>query len=135
MGCEVKKDATGQVTRIVCSRTPTASCDFCRKRPGTQLCDYPTAKGKTCDKHICLSCTARPKGKDEDYCPDHRERAGLGSVAKRELDLSGARWLREAKYANRCLTQSCNASVQVGDRCFYLPAERGVMCEECGENV
>lgn len=132
MGCEVKKDATGQVTRIVCSRTPS-DCEFCHRRCGTQLCDYPVAKGKTCDKRICKVCAARPKGKDEDYCPDHRERAGLGT--KRSLDLDGARWLNEAKYANRCLTQSCNTQIEVGDRCFYLPAERGVLCEECGEGV
>lgn len=135
MPCKVTKDETGQVTRIVCSRPSSAECDFCHKRQGTQLCDYPVAKGKTCDKRICVMCTARPKGKDEDYCPDHRERAGLGSVAKRELDLDGARWLSAAKYANKCLTLSCNTRIEVGDRCFYLPAERGVLCEECGEGA
>lgn len=110
-------------------------CEFCHRRAGTQLCDYPVSRGKTCDKRICTTCSARPKGKDEDYCPDHRERAGIGAMAQRDFDLNGARWLNEAKYANRCLTASCNNRVEVGDRCFYLPAERGVLCEECGENA
>lgn len=131
---EIRDKETGEVIghAIVCSRAVTPKCEFCRRRDGTQLCDYPTAPGKTCDKRICRQCSARPKGKDEDYCPDHRERAGLGPPLR--LDLEGARWIR-AKYDGRCLMMRCGVAIEAGDEVLYLPNERGVLCDDCGKGV
>ena len=132
---EIKDPVTGEVLghAIACrGRQSVPKCDFCHRRDGTQLCDYPIAKGKTCDKRICRTCTARPKGKDEDYCPDHRERAGLGPAMR--LDLDGARWIK-AKYDGRCLMMRCNEVIEAGDHVLYAPNERGVICEGCGEGL
>lgn len=80
---------------------------------------------------MCDGCAARPKGKDEDYCPDHRERAGLGRAS---LDTTGSRWI-DARFPGRCKEPKCGAAISQGDRVLYLPAEKGVLCEECGENI
>ena len=42
---------------------------FCGHTAGS-LCDWPIAKGRTCDKPCCYRCL-RHVGKDVDYCRDH----------------------------------------------------------------
>jgi len=34
------------------------------------LCDWPTAKGRTCDRALC-DAHAMPVGKNKHYCPEH----------------------------------------------------------------
>ncbi len=34
------------------------------------LCDWPTAKGRTCDRALC-DAHAQPVGKNKHYCPEH----------------------------------------------------------------
>jgi succinate dehydrogenase/fumarate reductase-like Fe-S protein len=38
----------------------------------SKLCDFPVAKGKTCDAGMCGSC-ATNIGPDQDYCPTHKD--------------------------------------------------------------
>ena len=51
-------------------RQPRRKCGFCRERWADLLCDFPTPKGKTCDRPICNKC-ATSGGENVDYCPDH----------------------------------------------------------------
>ena len=46
-------------------------CGFCHARLHSKLCDYPTGKGKTCDRKMCDRC-ATSVGEDLDYCPTHQ---------------------------------------------------------------
>lgn len=79
---------------FVCSRGPKPRklCVPClragRKTPSTKLCDYPEGAAKvamlpdrglyppsqTCDTPLCGKCAVR-KGKDLDWCPEHKEGA------------------------------------------------------------
>lgn len=136
-----RKDEQGNVighARVQYSTT-TPQCEFCRKRLGTQQCDYPLGgtnedgSKKTCDRFCCKAC-AGSKG-NFDYCPDHRQRAGLPPKPKVELDLADARWLDEARYPGHCATPTCNHSIEEGERCLYLPRARKVLCETCGEGL
>lgn len=130
-----------ETTAFICRgrRAGPPACGFCHKPgTGTQLCDYPiggtnpeTGLKKTCDQPICKRCAASNGGFD--YCPDHRQRAGLGPAPK--LDLSGARWLERAKYDGSCVMMRCGAAVEAGSRCLYVPSERAVTCEPCGEEL
>lgn len=71
MGCETRRDATGQVVMIVCSRgRRPPRCSVCGTRPGTQLCDGPGPGGGTCDAPVCLACTVHAEP-DRDFCPAH----------------------------------------------------------------
>jgi len=70
MPCDITKDESGQVTRIVCSRRSTPKCKFCGK-PSSKLCDYPVGTG-TCDAQICRACTTHIEP-DTDYCPNHKD--------------------------------------------------------------
>jgi hypothetical protein len=115
---------------------PIRKCEFCHLRTGSLQCDYPiggvdgsTGKKKTCDKYICGQCAGRKGGFD--YCPDHRERAGVPLPA---LDFEGARWLDCTRYAANCAMPNCNVRVEEGERSLYLPKERKIVCEECGES-
>jgi len=75
MGCEITRDAAGNLTTIVCSRgRRRAYCEEpgCR-RDSERLCDYPLRgekAGKTCDRKLCGG-HARRVGPDRDYCPAH----------------------------------------------------------------
>ena len=124
MGCNViNRDGA---TMIVCSRGQrNPKCEVCGGYGATRLCDYPVSQGKTCDRRMCPNCSARPKGKDEDYCPDHRERAGLGKPEPK-FDMEGARFI-SARYDGRC--KACRVEVNAGDQVFYMPREKGVLCE------
>jgi len=116
------------VTMIVCSRGQrTPHCEICGKPNGIRLCDYPTSKGKTCDRRMCPNCSARPQGKDEDYCPDHRERAGLGKPEPK-FNLEGSRMIA-ARYDGRC--KACHVEIGAGDDVLYMPQEKAVLCEPC----
>lgn len=70
MGCDIKRDANGQMTSIVCSRGQRR-CRWCGK-PCTKLCDFPRDAG-TCDAPMCDS-HAKHVAYETDYCPDHQER-------------------------------------------------------------
>lgn len=57
---------------IICSRGgPVARCEVpgCQAS-GTQLCDWPVSKGKTCDFRMCPSHALRV-AREIDYCPEH----------------------------------------------------------------
>jgi hypothetical protein len=63
-------------------------CHHC-KFVSEYQCDYPTSKGKTCDRHLCsdharrqpdvapllpgLECVAGFEAETRDYCPEHHE--------------------------------------------------------------
>lgn len=129
MPCKTTRDETGQVTRIVCSRESSSKkCEVCGTYTNqVRLCDYPLSSKATCDRVMCPNCSARPKGKDEDYCPDHRERAGLGKPAPK-FDIEGALFI-SARYDGRC--RACHVELCAGDQVFYMPSEKGVLCEPC----
>lgn len=56
---------------IVCGgRHRRHRCSGCG-RPATLQCDFPTSKGRTCDKHLCRLC-AVPKGDNVDWCKAHQ---------------------------------------------------------------
>jgi hypothetical protein len=67
---------------IVCSRRrrrPSCSVAGCTNRSARQ-CDFPLTgpkAGKTCDRHLCASCSVvvgrTAKGDTIDYCPAHAE--------------------------------------------------------------
>ncbi len=59
--------------RMSAGRKPKR-CAYC-KRAGTQLCDFPTGKGKTCDRPVCTTHATHVDGQDVDYCQEHREEA------------------------------------------------------------
>ena len=68
MHCEViaLKDGTAA---FVCGGRHTHKRCACGQ-PATKLCDFPTARGKTCDRPLCDRC-AVGIDRDVDYCPDH----------------------------------------------------------------
>ena len=61
---------------FICIRGPkrrTAKCEVCGGPNGSKLCDGPGDRpGKTCDVAICARCATHVRGKDLDYCPEHR---------------------------------------------------------------
>lgn len=57
------------VTAIVCGRHRIARCCACGA-PAPRLCDWKLGDGRTCDKAICVACSASP-APDKDLCPDH----------------------------------------------------------------
>jgi hypothetical protein len=71
MGCDIQRDKNGQMTRIVCSRSPRApNCRWCAT-VSTKLCDFPV-NGRTCDAPICYK-HAKSIRYEVDYCPDHQQ--------------------------------------------------------------
>lgn len=126
---------------IGCSRGSTGPlCKFCKRGTGTKRCDYPVRQGKTCDVWLCDRCAAH-KDPDEDYCPDHRERAGLGpsaSVAAYRAQLEAKerratlppRWIEHARYAGKC--RECLRLISSGERILYF-SDRGCLCADCGK--
>lgn len=72
---------------IVCSARPRPRrCVVCRQAGATQLCDFVTRPGKTCDAPLHRGC-ARRGGPDTDYCPHHPR--GASSTAS--VHAEGAR--------------------------------------------
>jgi hypothetical protein len=71
MACETIHDSQGRITMILCSRSRRQTCKFCHNGSVTKLCDFPVAKGKTCDAGMCASC-ATNIAHEVDYCPTHR---------------------------------------------------------------
>ena len=69
MGCDIQRDKSGRVTKIICSRGPAPKkCRWC-DNPGTQLCDFKVTGG-TCDAPVCR-VHAKHVAYETDYCPDH----------------------------------------------------------------
>lgn len=66
----------GPFVGVFCGpRRRVAPCAFCHKAH-TQLCDYPTSKGKTCDRKLCADHrTAVEPG--QDYCPEHAKQPSV----------------------------------------------------------
>ena len=74
MSCQVVR--SNGIVLIACSRSKRGpSCKYC-SRPGTLLCDFPVADGKTCDNRLCGQC-AKETGKDEHQCRIHQIRGDL----------------------------------------------------------
>jgi predicted amidophosphoribosyltransferase len=71
MACETIRDAEGHVTAILCGRSRRQTCRFCHNGYVTKLCDFPVAKGKTCDAGMCEAC-ATNVAHEVDYCPNHK---------------------------------------------------------------
>ncbi len=141
------RDDSGRVLGYFygCSRGSTpALCKFCKRGQGTKRCDYKLRGGKTCNAYICEDCAAH-RDPDKDYCPDHRERVGLGPPPRvaRLREIREARrkrkaarltlpprWIEHARYAGRC--KECAAQTKAGERILYFEGDRSVMCERCG---
>lgn len=78
MPCDIKKDGSGQVTMIKCSRGTRGQsriCPFCGENPVAKLCDFPVQRGvgrsQTCDAEMCFKC-ATEVAKNTDVCPNHK---------------------------------------------------------------
>ncbi len=74
MACRPLITEDGKVFGFACGpkrEQPKYVCQTCWKRRSERQCDYPTAPGKTCDKHLCSTCAVRV-GPDKDHCPDHQ---------------------------------------------------------------
>lgn len=84
-----------------------------------------------CNKRICAECGVH-REPDEDYCPDHRERAGFGPpLLKREV----CRWETAPRIVNRkCLRESCSTILNADDRVLYFPRRSRGMCQGCGDH-
>lgn len=88
MPCTTLYDADGNAIAVTCSRgdrRKPCSTANCTGR-ATKLCDYPLAKGGTCDRPVCARC-ATSVGPDKDYCPPHARHA----AKQQELPLGGGR--------------------------------------------
>jgi len=66
-------------TAIVCTRGRRApTCEVCRTRPASKLCDGRGADRCVCSRRLCSSC-AVSGGHDIDFCPAH---ASAGEQAR-----------------------------------------------------
>lgn len=71
MSCDHVK--IGGATTIVCSRgRKPPRCAWCTHTPSAFQCDWKTAKGKTCDKHICAT-HALEVAPEKHLCPEHQK--------------------------------------------------------------
>lgn len=74
-------DLGNGVRAIVCrSRAPRKRCSCCQQVGATQLCDWKTGDGKTCDKPVCTTCSTKP-APDKDLCRAHATEWGERQVA------------------------------------------------------
>ena len=87
MPCEWLETDDGVVMHINRGRSGGKKklCPFCKRRPVSKLCDWPTEPGRTCDAEMCDDC-ARTLGHQDikiapgltklgdtwDVCPNHR---------------------------------------------------------------
>jgi len=76
MPCE-RVTLPGGSMAIICTRGRSRVAKVCQATAechgsGTKLCDWPTAKGKTCDLRSCQE-HAHNVGHEVDYCPAHWE--------------------------------------------------------------
>ena len=71
MACETIHDTNGRVIAIFCGRSRKITCKFCHSAAVTKLCDFPVAKGKTCDVGMCRNCSTKI-ALEVDYCPNHK---------------------------------------------------------------
>lgn len=72
MKCKTLKLSGGGVA-IVCGRTvpeAMAPCSVGPPHPGGLLCDWPVARGKSCDAPLCERHAAKI-GPDSHLCPKH----------------------------------------------------------------
>jgi len=69
MACHVI--AHGDRAAIVCTRRRRApTCEVCRQRPASKLCDGRGADRRVCSRRLCSIC-AVSGGHDVDFCPAH----------------------------------------------------------------
>jgi hypothetical protein len=88
MTCDTVKLPNG-VIAIVCSRGRRQNCSMPRcTRPGTLLCDYPVAEGRTCDRRMCKTHAAKIAA-NKHYCPQHQVGASDGRPGPAAPDVAG----------------------------------------------
>ena len=137
-------------------------CEFCKQRPHVSLCDSPTGgpcskcKGSgtragfncrdcagtgraMCNRKVCGKCRQH-REPDEDYCPDHAERAGLkpsasptteARTALRALQLKPMR--DGCRFPGACLL--CGAYLERKSVCWFSVEKRRLVCENCGGEI
>lgn len=82
-----------------------------------------------CNTHLCRGCRGHIEP-DEDYCPDHRQLAGLPPLVKREE----CRQVTAPLIVNqKCLRESCSVLISADEPVLYFPRRRRAMCAACGE--
>lgn len=150
--------ADGKVSGgIICfDRQPRKRCEVCGQLADRYaLCDYPVGgsckkckgtgltkdgyncekcagtKRQMCNKRLCSKCGVHT-GEDEDYCPSHREAAGLSPLILREP----CAWHRFADLSrnDKCLRAGCATRIP-GDgtvKFLYFTMRGRAMCEPCG---
>jgi hypothetical protein len=77
MGCDSFRTPDGGMA-IICSRgrrAPSCQEPGCRQI-STALCDFPTTRGKTCDRRMCQAHRTTV-GPDRDYCAMHKDQQPL----------------------------------------------------------
>jgi hypothetical protein len=74
MTCEIVHDSQSGINIFVCGRSRRQTCKFCHQGYVSKLCDFPVAKGKTCDAGMCTKC-ATSIAHEVDYCPTHKHQA------------------------------------------------------------
>lgn len=74
MPCHVIRMPDGGTAFVRVARPRRRRCDRCRQAWARLQCDYPVGEG-TCDRHLCLRCSAHV-GRDLDYCLDHPRSQG-----------------------------------------------------------
>lgn len=72
---------------IVCGSRRRRSCSWCGRGSVTKLCDFPVARGRTCDAGMCDAC-ATNIAHEVDYCPKHKHERPAALQA--ELNLGGS---------------------------------------------
>jgi predicted amidophosphoribosyltransferase len=84
MACAILRNEIGKAIGMICGVPRKHLCVFCRAEYSSKLCDFPVAKGKSCDAKICDAC-ATSISADVDYCPRHRDQ----KPAAQQLSLLG----------------------------------------------
>jgi hypothetical protein len=80
--CQVIRLPNGGMAIMCGGRRKHRPCALCG-RPSTLLCDYPTGKGKTCDRALCRLC-AVPQAADVDWCKSHESLPLFEDAAPRQ---------------------------------------------------
>lgn len=127
-----------------CSRGRTAPiCKACRRGTSVTRCVYTSRQAGKCDAHLCIQCVTLNERR-ESFCPQHRERAGLGPTErtarmrlarKRRAERLARppRWIPSAYRPGVCKVETCRRETRAGERILYFP-DRTIMCEACGLN-
>lgn len=135
----VLRNESGQVTAIICGRSPKKKCAYCENH-GTQLCDWENASGGTCDESICRLHAWHPPGEpNKDYCRLHRRLIeGDAREEKRKAELAakkreGLVFIAQSKFPGSCKDKDCGARWEKGDPMYWDKQTREVFCVECGD--